>query len=266
MPTKQDGGDAAEAAAEARRRIIEEELKKSQEEARLRREQKMKSLVGQEAPHVNERKTEIRHHLDEYSKKGREHLLDTDGNPLPLEEKSPVKSPSSGASPTGSSSPLKKYKEIAGKNAMTSTINSPSLFGNNNDPVKRRQLELEAHEAERLKHKVDPRDETSLIPDGWYSGPHFYTLVEVRQRRVEISSHYKNRREEFLSSEEFQKAFDMTKLEFVKQPKWKRDKLKQSLYLFEKRNEIKKKSRNEINNELEDGRGEFESPRGRTKR
>mmetsp|Transcript_14409 Transcript_14409/g.34870 ORF Transcript_14409/g.34870 Transcript_14409/m.34870 type:complete len:251 (-) Transcript_14409:396-1148(-) len=250
MPgTKQDDCDAA--SAESRRRIIEEELKKSQEEARLKREQKMKSLVGQEAPHVNERKTEIRHHQQQYAIKGREHLLllDADGNPLPfsLEEqrspvKSPVKSPSSGTtSPNGSNvSPLKKYKEIANRNALTSTINSPSLFGGNNDPLKARQLEVEQMEAERLKNKVDPRDETSLIPDGWYSGPHFYTLVEVRQRQVpEINntnanpSQYKNRREEFLSSEEFQKAFNgLTKLEYVKQPKWKRDKLKQSLYLF----------------------------------
>ena len=239
MATKNDDDyEATTLATRRAKQIIEEELRKSQEEAKVKREQKMKAFVGDGAPQINDRKSNIQHHQQQYSIKGREHLLvDDANNGNNTTSFSPggggVKSPSSVSSSSGVS-PIKKYKEIADKNAMTSTINSPSLFAAP-DPVKQRQLELQQQEAQQLKHKVNPKDETSLIPDGWYSGPHFYTLVEIRQKLVPIANQpeYKNRREEFLSSEEFSKAFGgLTKLEFIQQPKWKRDKLKQSLYLF----------------------------------
>ena len=234
MATKQhqqhqhQGDDDDASSLRAKKQIIEEELRKSQEEARLKRLQKMKEFVPDEAPPLSERKSDIQHHQQQYSIKGREHLLEV------LPDDSAVKSPSSSNNSNNNESPIKKYKEIAEKNAMTSTIDSPSLFAGSNDPVKRRQLELEKQEASRLKSYINPKDETSLIPDGWYSGPHFYTLVEIRQRQVEIANlpKNKNKREEFLSSEEFYKAFGMTKLQYISQPKWKRDKLKQSLYLF----------------------------------
>ena len=231
MTTNNNNNNYDDDATRRAKQIIEEELRKSQEEAKVKRAQKMKAFVGDDAPHVNERKSDIKHHQQQYSIKGREHLMVDDNNNSNSDRiASPVKSPVS--TTTTTTSPIKKYKEIADRNAMTSTINSPSLFGN--DPVKQRQLELEAEEAEQLKNKINPKDETSLIPEGWYSGPHFYTLVEIRQKQVPQANQpeYKNRREEFLSSQEFQQAFGMSKLQYIKQPKWKRDKLKQSLYLF----------------------------------
>ena len=66
------------------------------------------------------------------------------------------------------------------------------------------------------------------VPAGWDGK--FISLVDLRQQRVQgIDKHNK---EQYLSPEEFQKAFKMTKEEFAKLPKWKRDKLKRDLYLF----------------------------------
>ena len=58
----------------------------------------------------------------------------------------------------------------------------------------------------------------------------YYSLEDIRQRRVEGID--KNRREQYLSPTDFEKAFGMTKEEFAKLAKWKRDNLKRNLYLF----------------------------------
>ena len=58
----------------------------------------------------------------------------------------------------------------------------------------------------------------------------FYTLVDIRQRRVPNVD--KLNREYYLSPEEFLKTFKMNKVEFSKLPKWKRDKAKSALHLF----------------------------------
>jgi hypothetical protein len=217
--------DASASAEQQRRRAIEEEMQKIQQATRQARANKMKALLGVEAPSARDRAVDIKEHQKRYAIKGREHLFDEDGNPLPLLEQPPVKSP------VTVDSPIKKYMAIAEKNAMTSTIESPSLFGH--DPVKSREMEIEQSSQRQNANKVDPRDETSLIPQDWYTGPHFYTLREVRQRLVNVPAPFdKKDREQLLSSEEFQAAFGMSKLEYVKHPKWRRDKLKQQLYLF----------------------------------
>ena len=66
------------------------------------------------------------------------------------------------------------------------------------------------------------------VPAGESGG--YVSIVDLRQNRAQgIDKHNK---EKYLSPEEFQKAFKMTKDEFEKLPKWKRDKLKRELYLF----------------------------------
>mmetsp|Transcript_18498 Transcript_18498/g.45827 ORF Transcript_18498/g.45827 Transcript_18498/m.45827 type:complete len:280 (+) Transcript_18498:99-938(+) len=65
-------------------------------------------------------------------------------------------------------------------------------------------------------------------PPNWDG--HFHSLEDIQQRRVEgIDSQH---REMYLSPEDFEKHFKMTKGAFAKQPKWKKDKLKKALYLF----------------------------------
>lgn len=59
---------------------------------------------------------------------------------------------------------------------------------------------------------------------------HFHSLEDIQQRRVEnIDSQH---REMYLSPEDFQTHFKMTKGAFTTLPKWKKDKLKKALYLF----------------------------------
>ncbi|KAL3930550.1 MAG: hypothetical protein SGBAC_011717 [Bacillariaceae sp.] len=59
---------------------------------------------------------------------------------------------------------------------------------------------------------------------------HFHSLEDIQQRRVEnIDSQH---REMYLSPEDFETHFKMTKGAFTTLPKWKKDKLKKALYLF----------------------------------
>lgn len=68
-----------------------------------------------------------------------------------------------------------------------------------------------------------------LQPEGW-DGKTFYSLLELLQRKTPKTIDAKNR-EQYLSPEDFLEAFGMTKGAFCCLPKWKRDRLKQSLYL-----------------------------------
>ena len=71
-------------------------------------------------------------------------------------------------------------------------------------------------------------ENNNLLPqnfDGQY-----YSLVEIRQRKVDGID--KQNREQYLSPDEFQTAFKMSKEEFAKLPKWKRDNLKRDLHLY----------------------------------
>jgi hypothetical protein len=58
----------------------------------------------------------------------------------------------------------------------------------------------------------------------------FYPLADLQAKRVEGIDN--TGREQYLSPEDFLATFSMTKEEFVKLPKWKRDKAKTSLKLF----------------------------------
>jgi hypothetical protein len=67
-----------------------------------------------------------------------------------------------------------------------------------------------------------------LTPNNWDGK--YYSLVDLRQRRVEGID--KHNREQYLSPKDFEAAFGMSKEEFARCPKWKRDKLKGGLSLF----------------------------------
>lgn len=67
-----------------------------------------------------------------------------------------------------------------------------------------------------------------LMPTSWDGN--YYSLVDLRQRRVDGID--KNNREQYLSPDDFEEAFKMSKEEFSKLPKWKRDNLKRNLHLF----------------------------------
>ena len=58
----------------------------------------------------------------------------------------------------------------------------------------------------------------------------FYSIDDLRARKIEGLDY--TSREQYLSPNDFQQYFQMTKEEFSKLPKWKRDKAKRSLKLF----------------------------------
>ena len=58
----------------------------------------------------------------------------------------------------------------------------------------------------------------------------FYSIDDLRERKIEGLDY--TCREQYLSPSDFQQYFKMTKEEFSKLPKWKRDKAKRSLKLF----------------------------------
>lgn len=67
-----------------------------------------------------------------------------------------------------------------------------------------------------------------LMPTSWDGK--YYSLTDIRQRKVHGVD--KNNREQYLSPDDFEATFKMSKEDFSKQPKWKRDKMKQDLHLF----------------------------------
>lgn len=71
--------------------------------------------------------------------------------------------------------------------------------------------------------------DNQLEPKEWDGT--FHSFEDIRQRRVEdlIDTQH---REQYLSPEDFEAHFKMTKEAFAKFPKWKRDKIKKDLYLF----------------------------------
>lgn len=68
----------------------------------------------------------------------------------------------------------------------------------------------------------------ALLPSTWDGT--YYSLTDIRQRKVEGID--KNNREQYLSPEDFEATFKMTKEAFSKLPKWKRDGMKRDLHLF----------------------------------
>jgi hypothetical protein len=70
--------------------------------------------------------------------------------------------------------------------------------------------------------------ENQLEPKDWDGT--YHSLEDIQQRRAEGID--KHNREQYLSPEDFEAIFKMTKEAFAKSPKWKRDKVKKDLYLF----------------------------------
>jgi hypothetical protein len=269
--TTTDKEDPSAAAAAAAKRRIEEEMVKIQISTQQLRIQKMKALVGEQASPIKERKGHVQlshdlfqkrgtnpeekkkfdleallpdistentvqarkqayaSKLEEFSYKGREHLLvplqDDDSE---VEDGTELDPPQRLQPPT--SSHVKDYHALAAANAKTSTVNTtttttiPTLFAY--DPVR----DVASSTKTKLTNKNDELTECANTTNGNDSTV-FYSLVELRQRRVPHDIDWKNR-EQYLSDVDFQAAFHMSKQEFAAQPKWKRDKLKQGLYLF----------------------------------
>ena len=67
-----------------------------------------------------------------------------------------------------------------------------------------------------------------VAPSSWDGT--FYSLTDIRQNKVPGID--KNNREKYLSPQEFENVFHMSKEEFSKLPKWKRDNMKRDLHMF----------------------------------
>ena len=77
-------------------------------------------------------------------------------------------------------------------------------------------------------HSSSTESSNKLIPTSWDGK--YYSLADIRQRKVDGID--KNNREQYLSPEDFEQIFKMSKDEFSKQPKWKRENMKRDLNLF----------------------------------
>lgn len=212
-----------EESAEAAKRRIAQEMANIQATTNQKRIQNMKQLVGEEASPIKDRKGTYQQRLEDFANKGKEYLKNEDGTFM---EDLPLTS--------SSSSPIKEYKALAAANAekaAASSIPPPSLFAH--DPVQEANDQVAA--AMKVKAAASspavPSTPNPLTPKDW-DGVTFYTLVQLRQRQVPKESIDWKNREQYLSDEDFFRAFSMTKHDFAAQPKWKRDKLKQGLYLF----------------------------------
>lgn len=84
------------------------------------------------------------------------------------------------------------------------------------------------HQTGKVHDNTRAESGNSLMPSMW-DGKYF-SLVDIRQRKAEGID--KNIREQYLSPEDFEEVFKMTKEEFSKLPKWKRDNKKRELHLF----------------------------------
>jgi hypothetical protein len=181
---------------------------REEEKKKLDLEQ-LKPVIVEEC-NLTARKQAYQTKLQEFTQKGKEHLPPDD---LPL---SPSKSPQ------------KAYKSVMEQNAAKSELSTPTLFAY--DPVKDANEQVKQAAANKQATTSSSSGATNpLTPKDWDGTT--YTLVDLRQRNVPKDIDWKNR-EQYLSDDDFVKAFGLTKSEFAKQPKWKRDKLKQSLYLF----------------------------------
>jgi hypothetical protein len=74
----------------------------------------------------------------------------------------------------------------------------------------------------------NPPSPNDVMPSDWDGK--YHTIDDLRQGNIPGLDN--TRREHYLSPEDFQEYFKLTKEEFVKFPKWKRDKAKRSLDLF----------------------------------
>lgn len=86
----------------------------------------------------------------------------------------------------------------------------------------------------KAQHQQGPTHENTTeggnkqTPSSWDGK--YYSLTDIRQNKV--AGIDKQNREQYLSPEDFLEVFKMTKEEFSKMPKWKRDNHKRDLHLF----------------------------------
>jgi hypothetical protein len=235
------------------RRRVEEEMARIQRETAEKRAQKMKELVGEQASPTRQRRENVKLSQELYTKKGTnpeekkkpdlEEIMPviTTENTLQarkqayatkLEEfshkgKEHIRGEDAIITPPLSQSPIKQYKAMAAENMRNSNI-TPTLFAY--DPVKDANEQVARAQSAQASQASGNSSTNALTPMGW-DGKTFYSLVDLRQRQVPQSIDWKNR-EQYLSPVDFQDTFGMSKDDFAKQPKWKRDKMKQALYLF----------------------------------
>jgi hypothetical protein len=88
--------------------------------------------------------------------------------------------------------------------------------------------ETKAQHQQGAQKNNSAENDNKLMPNTWDGK--YYSLTDIRQRKVDGID--KNNREQYLSPEDFEQVFKMSKEAFSKQPKWKRDKIKQDLNLF----------------------------------
>jgi hypothetical protein len=188
----------------AARRRVQEEAKKIQEAMDQKRVALQKALIGDQAESVGDRKQGVAQSLEDFNKKGTTTHVDT--SDIQLEVNS-VKQEFSKYEKEQNVPTLFQGQSLGTPQATETPLAAPSL------PISaEQQAALEA-----------------LRPKGW-DGQTYHSLVHLRQRRVQ-GIDMKNR-EQYLSPDEFQKAFKMTKEEFAVCPKWKRDKLKSGLHMY----------------------------------
>jgi hypothetical protein len=203
-PPKRQARDEDPAADKKR---VEEEAKKIQSEINQKRIALQKALIGDQAESVGDRKQGVAQSLEEFNKKGTTTHVDT--SDIQVE--------------------INSVKQEFCKYEKEQKV--PTLFQGQSCLVGGAPQETETPSVSPARpisaeHKAALE---ALRPTGW-DGQTYHSLVDLRQRRVQ-GIDMKNR-EQYLSPEEFQKTFKMTKEEFSICPKWKRDKLKSGLHLY----------------------------------
>jgi hypothetical protein len=172
----------------AAKRRVQEEAKKIQEDMDHKRVALQKVLIGEQAESVGDRKQGVAQSLKGFNKKDTTTHVDT--SDIGLEVNS-VK------------------HEFTNKYEMEQNV--PTLFQGQSlgapqvteTPLAAPALSISAEQKAALE---------ALRPKGW-DGQTYHSLVDLRQRRVQ-GIDMKNR-EQYLSPDEFQNAFDMTKEEFA---------------------------------------------------
>ena len=253
--TKSNDDDAFKDMTPDEKRQAQEQLRKVKEEAdKLQREiqqqrlLKQKELLGggnveaaNEVEHIKDRKTHIKTAQEEYAALTNLRNLELDReNALSKasaiqERKKQLQQDTEriaikGKHLDGNDDPTSPVKALDKSKLEKDTSKVPSLFSAQAHP---RVSPSGGSGASKAAASTPPvasstSDGPEPTPKNWDGK--YYTLVDIRQRRVpNVDLH---NRELYLSPEEFYKTFKMSKVEFQKQPKWKRDKLKSAIHIF----------------------------------
>jgi len=111
----------------------------------------------------------------------------------------------------------------AGRRTTRTKIILPKVVG---------KTQSQSQHAEGAAAKGNHEANNPLLPDN-FSGT-YYSLDAIKQQNIPSYKNVidKNSREQYLSPEEFEKVFGMTKDDFAKLPKWKRVNLKRDCRLY----------------------------------